>query len=284
MSNRNSKANKAAARERLREERARQAKREKIRRQLVVGGSIVAVLGIAAGIGIAVSNMGGSGGKVSNEDWVSTAQKSAFTKPANTSGDKGTVVVIGDKKVKNTVEVYEDMRCPVCASFEEASGDTVIKDMKAGKYKLQFTLGAFLDENPQIKGSGSKNALSALGAALNVSPDAFLEYKKALFSPANHPKETEDKFSDDAYLLKIAKKVDELKSNAAFEKAVKRGTYDKWALAMKDRFNEAKDVSGTPSFKVNGVKMAVEGAPEGTPIVTPEQFNAAYEKALKQKS
>ncbi|MFG2191125.1 thioredoxin domain-containing protein [Streptomyces sp. NPDC048639] len=283
MSNRNSKANKAAARERLREERARQAKREKIRRQLVVGGSIVAVLGIAAGIGIAVSNMGGGSGKVSNDDWVAAAKKESFAKPANTSGDKGTVVVIGDKKAKNTVEVYEDMRCPVCASFEQASGDKVTKDVKDGKYKLQFTLGAFLDENPQIKGSGSKNALSALGAALNVGPDAFLEYKKALFAPGNHPEETEDKFADDAYLLKIAKKVDALKGNAAFEKAVKGGTYDRWALAMKDRFNDAKDVTGTPSFKVNGVKMTVEGAQEGTPIVTPEQFDAAYEKALQQK-
>jgi protein-disulfide isomerase len=281
MSKRNSQASKTAARERLRAERERQAKRDKIRRQLVVGGSIVAVLAIAAGIGVAVSNMGGgSDTKVSLKDWTAAAEKQTLKKPANTTGDKGTVVVIGDEKAKNTVEVYEDMRCPVCANFEQSSGETVLKDMRDGKYKLQFTMGAFLDEQPQISGSGSRNALSALGAALNVSPDAFLEYKKALYSADNHPEETKDAFADDAKLIKIAQQVKELKGNESFETAVNEGAYDKWALAMKDRFNAAKDVSGTPSFKLNGKKMVVEGAPEGTPIITPAQFKAAFDKAL----
>ncbi|MGP3921669.1 thioredoxin domain-containing protein [Streptomyces sp. 8N616] len=282
MSKRNSQASKTAARERLRAERERQAKRDKIRRQLVVGGSIVAVLAIAAGIGVAVSNMGGGDSKVSHEDWVAAAKKESFAKPANTSGDKGTVVVIGDKNAKNTLEVYEDMRCPVCASFEQATGETVLKDMRDGKYKLQFTMGAFLDENIPPKGSGSKNALSALGAALNVSPDAFLEYKTALFSAKNHPDEREDKFADDAYLLKVADQVKSLKGNAEFEKAVNAGTYDQWALAMKDRFNAAKDIQGTPSFKLNGTKLTAEGS-QNAPM-TPQEFNAAVDKALAAKS
>ncbi|MEV6315054.1 thioredoxin domain-containing protein [Streptomyces sp. NPDC051776] len=282
MSNRNSKANKAAARERLREERARQAKREKLRRRLIVGGSIVAVLGLAAGVGVAVANMGGSDSAVSHEDWVSAAKKSKFAQPANTTGDKGTVVVVGDKKAKNTLEVYEDMRCPVCAAFEQTTGEAVLKGMKDGKYKLQFTMGTFLDENITPKGSGSKNALSALGAALNVSPDAFLEYKKALFSADNHPDEREDEFAEDAKLIKIAQQVKELKGNKDFEKAVGDGTYDQWALAMSDRFNSAKDVKGTPTVKLNGTRLTAPGA--DTAPMTPEQFNSAVDKALAGKS
>lgn len=46
MSARNSKTSKAAARERLREERERQARKDKVRRQFVVAGSAVVVLAI----------------------------------------------------------------------------------------------------------------------------------------------------------------------------------------------------------------------------------------------
>ena len=51
MSKRNSAEAKRAARERLRAEREKQAKRERIRRQLTVAGAVVVVLAIAGGIG-----------------------------------------------------------------------------------------------------------------------------------------------------------------------------------------------------------------------------------------
>jgi len=54
MSKRNSQASKTAAREKLRLERERQAKRDKVKRQAIVAGSIVAVLAIAGGVGYAV--------------------------------------------------------------------------------------------------------------------------------------------------------------------------------------------------------------------------------------
>ena len=92
-----------------------------------------------------------------------------------------------------------------------------------GEYKLSFTIGTFLDGN--LGGEGSKNALSALGAALNVSPEAFLDYKKALFSPDNHPSEQDDAFSKDSRLIKIAQQVPALKNNASFEKALKMLDY-----------------------------------------------------------
>ena len=87
---------------------------------------------------------------------------------------------------KNTLKVYEDPRCPVCAQFEQTVGPTVEKDVKDGKYKIEYVGATFLDGN--LSGEGSKNALSALGAALNVSPEAFLEYKKALYSEEVPPR------------------------------------------------------------------------------------------------
>jgi protein-disulfide isomerase len=275
MSKRNSQASKTAARERLRAERERQAKREKVRRQLVVGGSIVAVLALAAGVGVAVSTMGGSEADV----WDAAKSRKLVT-PANSSGKNGTTIVIGDKKADRTIEMYEDMRCPACAYFEQETGETVMKDIESGKYKVQYTMFAFIDGPDMAGGNGSKNALSALGAALDVSPDAFLDYKQALYSKENHPEETDDKFADDSYLIKVAQQVDSLKGNREFEKAVKDGTYDRWALENAKLFGK-NGVQGTPTVMYNGKKITAEGT-ENTPM-SPDQYNAAIDKALAAK-
>ncbi|OEU97069.1 thioredoxin domain-containing protein [Streptomyces oceani] len=275
MSKRNSQEAKRAARERLRAEQEKQAKRDRTRRQLVVAGSIVAVLAIAAGIGVAVSSL--SGDSEGDTDWAA-AKKEKLVKPDNTSGKKGTEVVIGKDSAKKTLRVFEDLRCPACASFEQASGDMLLKDIEEGKYKAQFTMATFIDDMAQ--GTGSKNSLSALGAALNVSEDAFLEYKKALYSKEHHPEESEDKFAEDEYLIKVAKDVKELKGNKSFEKDVKKGTYDRWALEMAKSFKEA-GVESTPTFKMDGKEVKDPKAPEN-PVIMPEQFRSAVDAALKK--
>lgn len=241
MSKRNSQEAKRAARERLREERERQAKRAKIRRQLIVAGSMVAVLAIAGGVGYAVVQNNKPTG------WDKAADAKVVA-PANTSGKNGTTIVIGDSKSKNTVHLFEDPRCPACAQFEQTIGETVNKGMQDGTYKLSFTLGTFLDGN--LGGEGSKNALSALGAALNVSTDAFLQYKTALYSTKYHPEETTDEFSKDSYLIKVANTVDALKNNKTFQNAVEKGTYDAWAMKMSKSFDD-DGIKSTPTIKIN---------------------------------
>ncbi|MFE1768893.1 thioredoxin domain-containing protein [Streptomyces angustmyceticus] len=282
MSNRNNQANKQAARERLRAERERQAKKDRMRRQLIVGGAIVGVLAIAGGIGVAVSNMdsGSSAGSGGGGDWAKAA-KAPLVKPQNTSGKNGTTVVVGKKDAKNTLNLFEDPRCPGCAAFEQNVGATVEKDIKDGKYKASYHLGTFLDAN--LKGTGSKEALSALGAALNVSPDAFLKYKYALYSKEFHPDETgPDKFADDSYLIKVADTVPALKGNAAFQKAVKSGTYDRWALEMSDAFSAVKDVTSTPTIKLDDTVLGTDSPQGKVAPSSPDAFNSMVDKALKK--
>ncbi|MEU6704476.1 DsbA family protein [Streptomyces wuyuanensis] len=277
MSARNSRANKAAARERLRLEREHQAKKDRIRRQVVVAVSTVAVLAAAGGIGYAVMQ--------ANKPSAWEAAKDAkVVKPKNTEGENGTTIVVGKPAAKKTLEVYEDSRCPVCATFEQAVGETVKKDVDAGKYKLKYIGATFLDGDSLAEGrigsngEGSKNALSALGAALDVSPEAFMDYKAALYSANFHPEESDDKFAEDAYLLEVADSVDALKNNAAFKKNVENGTFDSWALKMSKTFDDS-GVSGTPTLKMDGKKVVAEGS-DNAPM-TVEQFNAAVDKALK---
>ncbi|MEU3826570.1 thioredoxin domain-containing protein [Streptomyces sp. SID486] len=273
MSKRNSQSAKTAARERLRQERERQAKRDKARRQVIVAASVVAVLAAAGGIGYAVVQANKPSG------WEAVKDQK-LVKPANTTGADGTTVVLGKSTAKKTLAMYEDPRCPVCAQFEQSVGPAVKKDFDAGKFKIQFVGATFIDNN--IPGVGSKNALSALGAALNVSPEAFLQYKSALYSTKWHPNEQDDKFKDDAYLIKVADTVSALKGNAAFQKDVKNGTFDKWALVMNDKFNsdgKKYDFQGTPTLVMDGKK--VTGSDGKNAPMSAEEFDTALDKALK---
>ncbi|MGV9241139.1 thioredoxin domain-containing protein, partial [Streptomyces nigra] len=145
MSKRNSQAAKSAARERLRAEREREAKRAKVRRQIIVAASVVGVLAAAGGIGYAVV-------QANKPSYWESLTDAKVTAPANTTGTNGTTVVIGKDSAKKTLKLYEDPRCPVCASFEQAVGPTVEKDIDAGKFKLQFVGGTFLDGDQMKEG------------------------------------------------------------------------------------------------------------------------------------
>ena len=270
MSKRNSQASKTAARERLRAERERQAKQEKTRRQIIVGVSAVGVLAIAGGASWGFMQLN----KPSH--WEAAKDAKKVTAPRNTSGENGTTVVIGKPEAKKTLEIYEDSRCPVCAVFEQNVGGTVHKDVDAGKYKLQYIGATFIDN--ASSGEGSKNALSALGAALDVSPQAFLDFKAALYSEKFHPEETDDKFKNDSYLLKIADTVDALKGNKEFRKNVEDGTFDNWAMKMSATFDKS-GVTGTPTLKMDGKALTAPDS-KNAPM-TPEEFGPAIEAALK---
>ncbi|MER8011625.1 MULTISPECIES: thioredoxin domain-containing protein [unclassified Streptomyces] len=279
MSKRNSAAAKTAARERLRQERERQAKRAKAKRQIIVAASVVAVLAAAGGIGYAVVQANKPG------HWEAVKSDKVVA-PANTTGTNGTTVVIGKANAKKTLKVYEDPRCPICATFEQTVGSTVKKDLDDGKFKIQYIGGTFLDGDSLGKGKigsrgeGSKNAMSAMGAALNVSDEAFLEYKTALYSKKWHPDESTDKFKSDDYLIKVAQTVPALKDNKTFQNDVKSGKYDAWALAMSKTWDTNKDgVTGTPSFVMNGKILTADS--QGNPPMTVAQFNQVVGAALK---
>jgi len=127
----------------------------------------------------------------------------------------------------------------------------------------------FIDD-AQGGGQGSKNALSALGAALNVGPEAFLKYKSALYSAKYHPDEREDLYAKDSELLKVAADVPELAHNKAFETAVTKGTYDRWAMEMTALFGR-KGVKGTPTFMHGDKKLVMPQVPQQQ--MTQAQYN-----------
>ncbi|MFE1776803.1 thioredoxin domain-containing protein [Streptomyces sp. NPDC059008] len=275
MSNRNSQAGKQAARERIRAERERQKKQERLRRQLVVAGAVVGILAVAGGIGFAVV-------KANEPTGWEAAKENKPVAPKYTEGRNHTEILIGDPKAKETLEVFEDVRCPACASFEQSSGPALLKDIEDGRYRVRFTMYTFIDDN--AGGEGSKNALSALGAALDVGPEAFLKFKTALYSTKYHPDEREDLYAKDSELFKAAGEVPELKNNKAFKEAVEKGTYDRWAMDMTALFGR-KGVKGTPTFMHGDKKLVMDQIPQRQ--MTQAQYNqlarANFEKMIDKE-
>ncbi|MGW8778995.1 thioredoxin domain-containing protein [Streptomyces sp. NPDC055796] len=117
-------------------------------------------------------------------------------------------------------------------------------------------------------GKGSKRALNALGAAVNESPEKFMEYLRVLY--ANHPeKESDDTFGSTATLLELADRVPGLRT-PAFNKAVKELTYMPWAEKVGQAFYD-QDKKGTPDVSIDGKQLTLNSG-KGIESVTPEAF------------
>lgn len=277
MSKRNSQEAKRNARERLRTERERQAKKEKIRRQLIVVASVAGVVAVAGGIGIALSNMGSGG---DGTDWDEVASQLAeseeagddtsYRVPEHSSGEDGLTIRVGDENAENAFTFYEEPRCGHCAEFEREIGDTVREGIANGEYTVDFMFGTFFDDQMN-GGTASRNAVSALGAALDVSPEAFLGYAEQLYSEEFHS--AQDDFESDELLIEIGQSVEELNGNKSFEDAINDSTFAGWALKVSEKFASTEEVEGTPTIMLNGETLPTPG--------TSDEFLNLYESAKK---
>lgn len=249
------------ARDRLRAEREEEARRAKLRGRLVVGGSLVAVLGIAAGIGLYASKPAGAGD--------GEAAGRPFVRPAHTTGKDGIVVPYGKADAKNVLSVWLDPRCPYCAGVEVGLGPTVKEQADAGEYRVEYRFATFLDGAlGNGSGKGSKRAVNALGAAVNESPEKFVEYLQVLYK--NHPeKETDDKFGSTVTLLDLADQVPGLRT-PAFDKAVKELTYMPWVDKVGKAFYD-EGIKGTPAVFIDGKQITVNSG-QGIGSITPDAF------------
>ncbi|MEV6956383.1 thioredoxin domain-containing protein [Streptomyces sp. NPDC051183] len=254
------------ARERLRAEREAEVRRAKLRGRLMVGGALVAVLAIAVGAGLYASN------RSSGSD---EATGKPFVRPANTTGKDGIVVPYGKADAKNVLTVWLDPRCPYCAGVETGLGKTFKEQADAGKYRVEYHLATFLDGS--LGGKGSKRAVNALGAAVNESPEKFMEYLQVLYK--NHPaKESDDKFGSTATLLELADQVPGLRT-PAFNQAVKELTYMPWVEKVGKAFYD-ENINGTPNVLINGTKITLNSG-VGIDSITPDAFDKLIADKLK---
>jgi protein-disulfide isomerase len=225
---------KRTARERLAEEREKQKTAEKRRRVLIVGASVLCVLGLAAVIGVVAANAGKDDSDAAGPVVV----------PSGANGEDSLAIPVGDPAAKSTLSVWEDFRCPACKSFEDAYRSTIHELTEAGKLKVEYHLATLIDGN--MGGSGSRKAANAAACAQNEG--AFPAYHDVLFE--NQPPETNDDFASETKLLDLAKKADGLDS-AAFRTCVEDGKHNSWVAKSNEAFQKG-GFSGTPSVFLNG--------------------------------
>ncbi|MFF7975458.1 thioredoxin domain-containing protein [Streptomyces sp. NPDC007905] len=225
---------KRTARERLAVEREKQKAAEKRRRTLIVGASVVCVLGLAAVIGVVAANAGKN--KASSAGPV--------VAPSGAQGKDSLAVPVGKDGAKSTLTVWEDFRCPACQAFETAYRPTLHELTDAGKLRIEYHLVRLIDGN--LGGSGSLRAANAAACAQDAG--RFRDYHDVLY--ANQPKETDDTFGDNDKLIQLGGKVNGL-DTPAFRKCVKDGTHDSWVNKSQKAF-QSGGFSGTPTVLLGG--------------------------------
>lgn len=224
---------KRAARERLLEERKRREARARRIRQLVIIGSVVAVLVIAGVVGVVVQNMR------SNDE---------VTPPAHATGKNNTVLPVGDRDAPVKLTVYEDFRCPACGQFEAQNHENINTLLKQGKVRVDYHIASFID-NAVGMGEGSKQAANAAACAMDTGGrKKFLEYHNVLYK--NQPDEQDDAYGEPKKLLQLAGKVKGLTTDE-FTSCVKDNTYESWVKDSQKDFDKSGHTS-TPTVLLDG--------------------------------
>ncbi|MZD06803.1 thioredoxin domain-containing protein [Streptomyces sp. SID5785] len=208
--------------------------------------TVAAVVGLGAGLGACAV----SGGPGSAGSGGAPAQVRAVADTEGLSGVpvrvKGAVVVVGEKDAPHTVKVYEDARCPFCKRFEEGGARALVGPVADGDVKVEYTIASFLDRN--LGGAGSERAANALRASVDAGK--FPEFHAALF--ANQPEDESDDVFTNAFLLRIADRVEGLRG-PAFDRAVRDGSHEAWVRDAMQAFRE-DGMRGTPTVLIDGHK------------------------------
>ncbi len=228
------------ARERLAAERARQKTAEKRRRGLIVGATVLCVLGLAAVVGVVAANSGTDDGEAPG----------AVAAPSGAGGESGLAIPVGDDGARSTLTVWEDFRCPACKSFEDAYRATIHELTDSGQLKVEYHLVTLIDGN--MGGSGSRKAANAAACAQDAGK--FPEYHDVLYR--NQPEETDDAFAGNSRLIELAGEVDGLDTET-FRQCVRDGAHEGWVGKSNEAFRKG-DFSGTPTVLLGGTNISAD--------------------------
>lgn len=150
-----------------------------------------------------------------------------------------------------TLEVYEDFQCPICVQAHQLLGKTINELAAAGKIKLVFHPMVFLDE--KLGNDSSKTVTNAAACAADAG--AYLRYHDVAMS--HQP--SEGKGYTDAQVQQFAADAglsgDQL---ATWKRCEAANTYAGYVRASEETAL-ASGVNGTPTFKLNGKELDLNG-------------------------
>ncbi|HEY0249801.1 MAG TPA: thioredoxin domain-containing protein [Gryllotalpicola sp.] len=251
-----------AAREKariMREEAKKKARRNRLFLQGGIGLGVLVVLAVIAIVVVQVAKPTTSAGPAnmlsdgivltSTTDYVSTAAVENKGKPTPTKQ-------ADDDKAHITL--YEDLQCPVCKAFEDASDPQIEQWLNAGTATVEIHPVSILDR----LSSGNKystRAANAMACVAQYDPKDFWAVNKAFY--ANQPEENGNGLTDKQIIANIKSGG---VSSSQVSDCVTSQKFTGWVGAATDRItppgttfpnSKAKVPAtgfGTPSIIVNG--------------------------------
>ncbi|MGW5372681.1 DsbA family protein [Streptomyces sp. NPDC004009] len=247
---------KRTARERIAVERKKERAADRRRRALIVGASVVCVLGLAAVIGVIAANSG-----------KNKSSAGPVVVPSGAQGRDSLAIPVGKDGARSTLTVWEDFRCPACMAFEQRYRPTLHELADSGRLRVEYHLVRLIDGN--LGGTGSLRAANAAACAQDAG--RFRDYHDVLY--ANQPRETDDAFADNGKLIELAGKVKGL-DTPAFRKCVNNGTHDGWVNKSHQAFG-AGGYSSTPTVLLGGRNIYADRT------MTPQKLRQMVEQENK---
>ena len=226
-----SKESRRSAREKLAEERRRQAEADKRRARLIN-------ISIAVVVVLAVTVM------------FVLVQKSRNSGPATAAWPKtvthnGGGVTVGQDTAPVTLDLWEDFQCPNCKQFEKVNADQIVAMTDAGDIKVVYHPLSFLDQN-------NHNTASSLAAnAFGCSADYGVEQKYHNTIYANQPQEGVGYTADE--LIQWGK--DDGITASTWPTCVQNQTYADWVKQVESS-GTTNGISATPTIFINGKRVS----------------------------
>ncbi|GAA2101338.1 DsbA family protein [Actinomadura alba] len=261
-------ARERTARDRLAEERKRQAERHKRLRAIMVTLGAIAVIAVVVVAFVAVQ---------SNRD--NTDGYQGPLAPLSRQAD-GSVVMAKAGVAGPVLEVFEDFQCPACKNFEDVNGDTAKRLAAEGKVKVIYRPFRLFQQEPL-----KSNSQRAANAAECAPADKWIALHDLIFK--NQPAEGSKGFSNKD-LIGWGKEAGI--NDAAFEKCVNQGEKNS-VVDQATQYASSAGVQGTPTLNLNGTKLGDDAtytqaglekaiqaaasapAPSATPSATPSKSN-----------
>lgn len=224
----------SSARERLAEERARQAAKAKRTRALLITAGAAAVVVVAVIVVVLVRS--------GNENQQGYAGPVA---PVTRQADGSTVMAVPGV-TKPDLEIFEDFQCPACKAFETTNGGNTKKLAAQGKVRVVYRPFTLFTVEPL-----KSNSERAANAALCAPANKWIRYHDLLYR--NQPPEGTVGFSN-SDLIKWAGQVGI--TGADFAKCVNGGQKAAQVQQMTQYAITVGKVKSTPTARLNGREMS----------------------------
>ena len=133
-------------------------------------------------------------------------------------------MLIGNGNARRRLILFEDPQCPYCRQFEEASGDSLRREVAKGGVAVEYRMRCFL-------GDESVRADNALALAAELG--RFDELRRELF--ANQPAENSGGFTI-ADLTDLGGRAGLTSPDYAI--GLREGRYEAWAVEIDQSFQK----------------------------------------------